>query len=82
MHLFEFKHFIFPFIAHALGTLVGGLSGRPHRRKLQDGSAAMVVGGLFLIGGIVNVVMIGDPSCSTSWTWLALTCLWHGSVQS
>jgi len=23
MHLFEAKHFIFPFLAHALGTLVG-----------------------------------------------------------
>lgn len=25
MHLFETKHFVFPFLAHALGTLVGAL---------------------------------------------------------
>ena len=25
MHLFEPKHFVFPFLAHALGTLVGAL---------------------------------------------------------
>ena len=24
LHLFEPKHFVFPFLAHALGTLVGG----------------------------------------------------------
>ena len=25
MHLFEPKHFLFPFLAHALGTLIGAL---------------------------------------------------------
>lgn len=60
MHLFEFRHFIFPFLAHALGTLVGAYlaaliaaSGRM--------AVAMVVGGFFLIGGIANTFMIGGP---------------------
>ena len=39
MHLFEFKHFIFPFLAHALGTLVGAYLAAPHRRKLQGGGS-------------------------------------------
>ena len=60
MHLFEFKHFIFPFIAHALGTLVGAYLATLIAASCRM-AVAMVVGGLFLIGGIVNVTMIGGP---------------------
>lgn len=35
MHLFEPKHFVFPFLAHALGTLAGAAVARPDRRKSQ-----------------------------------------------
>ena len=60
MHLFEFKHFIFPFLAHSLGTLVGAYLAALIAASCRL-AVAMVVGGLFLIGGIVNVVLIGGP---------------------
>jgi hypothetical protein len=60
-HLFEAKHFIFPFIAHAGGTLVGGLTasmiGGSNRLIL-----ALIVGGLFLLGGIAVAFMIPAPA--------------------
>lgn len=60
MHLFEAKHFVFPFLAHALGTLVGAFVAgvlAPGRSAIP----AYVVGGLFLLGGIANVVMLPAP---------------------
>ena len=60
MHLFEFRHFIFPFLAHALGTLVGAWLAALIAASCRM-AVAMVVGGLFLIGGIANVIMIGGP---------------------
>ncbi len=60
MELFELQHFIFPFLAHALGTLVGAFIaakfGASHNKKL-----AIIVGVFFLIGGITAVYMIGGP---------------------
>jgi len=60
IHLFETKHFIMPFLAHALGTLVGALiaalMAATHKMKM-----ALIVGGFFLIGGIVNVMMLPAP---------------------
>ena len=60
MHLFGFKHFIFPFLAHAVGTLVGafiafkiGIS--------QQCKLAMTVGVFFLAGGIANIIMLPSP---------------------
>lgn len=60
IHLFEFKHFIFPFLAHAAGTLVGAfLAARiADKNKMR---AALIVGLLFLLGGIANIVSIGGP---------------------
>ncbi|WP_088278742.1 hypothetical protein [Ideonella sp. A 288] len=61
IHLFEPRHFLFPFLAHALGTLVGaavacGLApGRPP-------GPAYIVGGLFLMGGVANAVMLPAPA--------------------
>lgn len=60
MHLFEPKHFIMPFLAHALGTLVGAFIAA----KIAVGNkmrAAFIVGILFLIGGILNVLMLSSP---------------------
>src|SRR5262245_37940379 len=37
MHLFEPKHFVFPFLAHALGTLAGGPGSVPRFRQLPIG---------------------------------------------
>ena len=60
IHLFEPKHFIFPFLAHAIGTLVGAyLSARiaaSHKMKF-----ALGIGIFFLIGGISMVFMIPSP---------------------
>jgi uncharacterized membrane protein YjjP (DUF1212 family) len=60
MHLFEPKHFVFPFLAHALGTFVGALASAliaaSNKMKL-----AIAVGVLFLIGGIINVVLLPAP---------------------
>ncbi len=60
MHLFEPKHFIFPFLAHALGTLVGALlaarfAANNHMRF------ALAIGVFFLIGGITSVYMLPSP---------------------
>ena len=60
MHLFEPKHFIFPFLAHALGTFVGAIIAATiaatHKIKF-----AVAIGVFFLIGGIVNVMMLPSP---------------------
>jgi hypothetical protein len=61
LHLFEPKHFLFPFLAHALGTLVGALVAcglTPGKSPLP----AYIVGGLFLLGGIANVFMLPAPA--------------------
>ena len=60
MKLFGPVNFIIPFLAHALGTLVGALVaaklGVSHRMKL-----ALGVGVLFLLGGIAAASMMGGP---------------------
>ncbi len=54
------QHFIFPFLAHALGTLAGaGLSiliAGSYRRTF-----AYTIGAFFLLGGIAAVFMIKAP---------------------
>ncbi|MBK8316534.1 MAG: hypothetical protein IPL01_21945 [Acidobacteria bacterium] len=60
IHLFEPKHFLFPFLAHALGTLAGAfvaaLIAKSHKLKL-----ALATGVVFLAGGIANVMMLPAP---------------------
>lgn len=60
MHLFEPRHFVFPFLAHALGTLAGAAVatrlGTAHTMRL-----AMIVGVVFLAGGIAAVMMLPSP---------------------
>jgi hypothetical protein len=60
MHLFEPKHFLFPFLAHAIGTFAGALTtvliAASHKTKL-----AFVIGAFFLLGGIVNVYSLPSP---------------------
>jgi hypothetical protein len=60
MSLFEPKHFIFPFLAHALGTLVGAYIAAKiaGTRKMLF---AMVIGMAFLAGGIINVINLPAP---------------------
>jgi len=60
MPLFGPLHFLFPFLAHALGTLVGALVAvwtSPTRRALY----AWIIGGVFLLGGIAAVAMLPAP---------------------
>lgn len=55
------RHYLFPFLAHALGTLAGAyLAAKlaPVRKLL----AAMVVGGCFFIGGVLAARMIPAPA--------------------
>jgi hypothetical protein len=58
--LFEPQHYIFPFLAHALGTFAGALFAAfiaaSHKFKF-----AMAIGFLFLAGGIANVIMLPSP---------------------
>ena len=60
MHLMEPKHFIMPFLAHALGTFVGALVAAliAASRKM---TFALAIGCVFLIGGIANVFMLPSP---------------------
>lgn len=60
MHLFEARHFLFPFLAHALGTFVGATVAA----LLSPGRAAgpaYAVGIFFLLGGIASAVMLPAP---------------------
>jgi hypothetical protein len=60
MHLFQPKHFILPFLAHALGTLSGAflaaLIAATHKMKF-----ALGIGFFFLAGGIASVFMLPSP---------------------
>ena len=53
-------HYLMPFLAHALGTLVGAFvaASIAATRKM---TVALVMGVIFLLGGIVAVRMIGGP---------------------
>ncbi|WP_211223680.1 hypothetical protein [Massilia niastensis] len=60
MHLFEPKHFIFPFLAHALGTLVGAaVAARIAAGKQRH--FALAIGLAFLAGGVASVLMLPAP---------------------
>lgn len=59
--LFEPRHFVTPFLAHALGTLVGAfvayLVAASHKARF-----ACAIGVLFLVGGIAACFMIPAPA--------------------
>lgn len=60
MHLFGPKNFIFPFLAHAIGTLVGAflaakLAANNHMRF------ALGIGVFFMLGGITNIYLLPSP---------------------
>ena len=73
MHIFKPRHFIFPFMAHALGTLVGAFVASiiavSHKMKF-----ALGVGAFFLLGGIMNVFMLPSP------VWFAILDLIGGYI--
>ncbi len=60
IHLFEPKHYLFPFLAHALGTLVGAMVAlaicASHHKAFAYG-----VAGFFFLGGLMNVILLPAP---------------------
>jgi hypothetical protein len=56
----ELKHYIFPFLAHALGTLAGAITAAAiaANRKIIF---ALVIGCFFLAGGIMVNIQIPSP---------------------
>jgi len=60
MHLFEPKHFLFPFLAHALGTFSGALVAAwiTPTSKL---TFAMVIAVFFFLGGLITIFMLPSP---------------------
>jgi hypothetical protein len=61
MQLFQPRHFVMPFLAHALGTLAGALAAyliaSTHRALI-----AYVIGAVFLFGGVAASFMIPAPA--------------------
>jgi hypothetical protein len=61
LHLFEPRHFLFPFLAHAAGTFngafVAGVLAMP-----RGGWPPLAVGCFFLSGGISAAIMIPAPA--------------------
>jgi len=58
--LLEPRHFLMPFIAHALGTLIGAFIAAliSQNKKFV---MALLVGVLFLFGGVSAIIMYGGP---------------------
>ena len=60
MHLFEPRHFVMPFLAHAVGTLAGALAAylvaASHKAQI-----AFVIGVVYLCGGVAASFMIPAP---------------------
>jgi hypothetical protein len=70
MHLFEPRHFVMPFLAHALGTLAGALAAflvaATYRAPI-----AYLIGAVFLCGGVAASFMIPAPTWFISLDLLA-----------
>lgn len=61
IHLFEPRHFIMPFLAHAVGTLAGALAAYFIAASYKA-HIAYVIGALFLCGGLAASFMIPAPT--------------------
>lgn len=61
MHLFGPEHYIFPFLAHALGTLVGAFVAAKiaATNKIKF---AVAIGAFFFLGGAINAYMLPAPT--------------------
>ncbi len=60
IHLFEPKHFVFPFLAHAIGTFLGALI-TLFISKSREFYLVIIVSGVFLFGGVSMVVQLNAP---------------------
>lgn len=90
MPLLEPRHFIMPFLAHALGTFAGALAGA-HLAVSHRAAIGWTIGGLFLLGGIAANVMIPAPTwfrvldltvayLPMAWLGLAISRRWRPAV--
>lgn len=61
IHLFEPRHFVVPFLAHAVGTLAGALAAFMIAATYRT-QMAYVIGAVFLCGGVAASFMIPAPS--------------------
>jgi hypothetical protein len=60
MHLFEPRHFIMPFLAHAVGTLAGAFAAYLIAASFKA-QIAYAIGAVFLCGGVAASFMIPAP---------------------
>ena len=60
MPLMEPKHFLLPFLAHALGTLVGAFVAAKIAANYKM-RFAIAIGICFLVGGVMNIFMLPSP---------------------
>lgn len=61
IHLFAPRHFLFPFLAHALGTLAGAFVAA-RVTAIGRTAIAWIVGGLFFAGGLINCFLLPAPA--------------------
>jgi len=61
MHLFEPRHFVMPFLAHAVGTLAGALAAYLIAATYRV-PIAYLIGAVFLCGGVAASFMIPAPT--------------------
>lgn len=79
MHLFEPRHFVMPFLAHAVGTLAGALMAYLVAASYRV-PFAYAIGVVFLCGGIAASFMIPAPKWFVALDLLAayLPMAWAG----
>lgn len=61
MHLFEPRHYVTPFLAHALGTLAGALAAYLIAAT-YPARMAYAIGAVFLVGGLAASFLIPAPA--------------------
>lgn len=60
MHLMQPKHFIMPFLAHALGTFSGALTANTIAAR-NTMRISLIISLFFMLGGLINVIMLPSP---------------------
>lgn len=83
MHLFEPRHFVMPFLAHAVGTLAGALAAYLIAATYKA-QLAYAIGAAFLCGGVAASFMIPAPTWFIALDLLAayLPMAWLGIHMS
>ena len=66
--LLEARHFLFPFLAHAMGTLTGAFLVTGYA-KTDTFRYSMLIAGLFFLGGLSTIVGMPSP------VWFSITDL-------